>query len=277
MAEPRILSVVNQKGGVGKTTLCYHLCHRAAELGFKTAVFDLDSQANLTFALTGNVDLLKTPGGASCLFDLSAPIEPRPAADLLTTSRPFTPPKVHLFHGHNRLDAVDASFRTASFLNDRVPVLRSLPFDLLLIDTPPSVGSRQLAAVLASDLVVIPLTATDFGTTGLARTRELIRDAREAIRLRHPKADRPRPLTLINMYRSNVRSQRERAAELLALDDLNVRQPFLTLRASVEDSLAAALPVWRYRQASSTVRALWKDFATETLHQLVPPREITPS
>jgi chromosome partitioning protein len=276
MAEARILSVVNQKGGVGKTTLCYHLCHRAAELGLKTAVFDLDSQANLTFALTGNVELLKTPGGAAQIFDLAAPIEPRPIADLLPEPRPFAPLDVYLLHGHNRLDAVDAAFRTATFLDERVPDLRRLPFDLLLIDTPPSVGSRQLAAVLAADLVVIPLTATDFGTTGLARTRELIRDAREAIRLRHPAADRPRPWTLINMFRSNVRSQRQRAAELLAIPELNVRHPFLTLRASVEDSLAAALPVWRYRKASSPVRALWKDCATETLRQLIPAEAAAP-
>src|SRR5690242_12311270 len=46
--KPRVLSVFNNKGGVGKTTLTFHLAHALAEIGHKTLIVDLDPQCNLT-------------------------------------------------------------------------------------------------------------------------------------------------------------------------------------------------------------------------------------
>ena len=43
-----IISIFNNKGGVGKTTLTYHLAHALAEMGHKTLIIDLDPQCNLT-------------------------------------------------------------------------------------------------------------------------------------------------------------------------------------------------------------------------------------
>ena len=48
-----VLAQVNQKGGVGKTTVGFHIAHMAAELGRRTLVIDLDSQGNATTALSG--------------------------------------------------------------------------------------------------------------------------------------------------------------------------------------------------------------------------------
>lgn len=50
MADPAIISVFNNKGGVGKTTLTFHLAHALAEMGIKTLLIDLDPQSNLTIS-----------------------------------------------------------------------------------------------------------------------------------------------------------------------------------------------------------------------------------
>jgi chromosome partitioning protein len=249
----RIITIQNKKGGVGKTTFLLHLAHRAVELKLRTLVIDLDTQANASTGLTQDYGLLQVPGGSAAIFTA------RRGEDLpIRTVKPL----IDLLHGHTRLDQVDSLFNVAylktEFLPRQVPLLRSLPYDVLLFDTAPSAGPRQIAPLFLADLVLIPLIADDFAVSGLAQTRDDI----EAARAINPNI---RTEVLVNMYRASSRSQEKALTKLKAIASVTLREPFFPLRDHVPSALGVGCPVWAFKTAKPPLRALWRDFATEVL------------
>jgi chromosome partitioning protein len=249
----KVITIQNKKGGVGKTTFLLHLAFRAAELKLRTLVVDLDTQANASTGLTQDYGLLQVPGGSAAIF--TAP----KASDLpIRTVTPF----LDLLHAHTRLDQVDSlfdvSYLKTRFLPHQVPLLRSLPYDVLLFDTAPSAGPRQIAPLFLADLVLIPLIADDFAVSGLAQTRDDI----EAARRLNPGI---RTEVLVNMYRTNSRSQKKALQQLKAVASVPLREPFFPLRDHVPSALSAGVPVWAFKDAKPQLRALWRGFASEIL------------
>src|SRR5436853_624719 len=120
-----VIAQINQKGGVGKTTLGFHLAHRARELGRRTLVVDLESQGNLSTALWSRSDLLNQTGGADRLFTATEASEVviTPIADNLD-----------LLHGHRRLDSIEGDFNPREAASAQRSLLRSLPYDVVILD-----------------------------------------------------------------------------------------------------------------------------------------------
>jgi chromosome partitioning protein len=167
----RIVAVVNQKGGVGKTTTAINLGAALAERGQQVLLIDLDPQANTTSGV--GVD----------------PRSPRPTVyDLLAGSTPIDevaiPTAVEgLFLVPSLLALAGAEIELAS-MADREHRLR-LALDQLrggygqvLIDCPPSLGLLTLNALTAADEMLIPLQAEYFALEGLGHllyTQQLVR------------------------------------------------------------------------------------------------------
>jgi chromosome partitioning protein len=249
----RIITIQNKKGGVGKTTFLLHLAYRAVELKLRTLIIDLDTQANASTGMTQDYGLLQVPGGSAGIFTAQTKEE----LPIRTVA-----PWVDLLHGHTRLDQVDSLFDVSylqnRFLPQQIPLLRSLPYDVLLFDTAPSAGPRQIAPLFLADLVLIPLIADDFAVSGLAQTRDDI----EAARRLNPGI---RTEVLVNMYRTNSSSQKRALGQLQAIASVPLREPFFPLRDHVPSALSAGVPVWAFRTAKPQLRALWRGFTTETL------------
>ncbi|HEX4965518.1 MAG TPA: ParA family protein [Thermoanaerobaculia bacterium] len=249
----RVVTIQNKKGGVGKTTFLLHLAHRAVELKLRTLVIDLDTQANASTGLTHDYGLLKVPGGSAAIFTVERP-EDLP----IRTVRPL----LDLLHGHTRLDEVDSLFDVSylknRFLPKQVPLLRSLPYDLILFDTAPSAGPRQIAPLFLANRVLIPIIADEFAVSGLAQTRDDV----EAARTINPAIQ---TTVLVNMFRANSRSQRQALFQLQTITAIPLRQPFFPLRDHVPAAISTGVPVWAFKTAKPPLRALWRNFATETL------------
>ncbi|HYX25487.1 MAG TPA: ParA family protein [Thermoanaerobaculia bacterium] len=249
----RIITIQNKKGGVGKTTFLLHLAYRAVERKLRTLVIDLDTQANASTSLTQDHGLLKLPGGSATLFTAQRQ-DDLPIREVT--------PLLHLLHGHTRLDEVDSLFDVPyvreRFLPHQIPLLRSLPYDVLLFDTAPSAGPRQIAPLFLADLVLIPLLADDFAISGLAQTHDDVETARRL----NPNL---KTEILVNMYRTNSRSQAQALNQLREISSIRLREPFFPLRDHVPAALSAGVPVWAFKTAKSSLRALWRNFATEAL------------
>ena len=157
----RILTAINQKGGVGKTTLAVHIALAGRDAGLSVLLIDFDTQGSASVILTRDLSIADTPGGAEKLFSDPENLEPIQ-----------TPFEVDLLHGHQHLDRVDREFSLEDARALR-GVLRDLPFDLVVIDTPPAVGTRHLAPLLWSDLALTPLEPTSSSLQGLPKRRRL--------------------------------------------------------------------------------------------------------
>ena len=148
-----IISIINQKGGVGKTTTAVNLSAYLADKGKKTLLIDEDSQGNSTSGLSRSVTFDKS------LYDVLLNDTSPEEAVVKTAIR-----KLHLLPAS--IDLAGAEIEIAP-LAEREPLREQ--YDYIIIDCPPSLGLMTLNALVASDSIIIPIQAEFYALEGLSQ------------------------------------------------------------------------------------------------------------
>lgn len=165
----RCIAVINQKGGVGKTTTTVNLSAALARRGYRVLVCDMDPQANLTVHLDKRPDL-----ESNTMTSLL--VEDTPLADLVqptTTENLFVVPSDTSLAGVEQVLANRIGRET--ILREAVEVFeKKSDFDFLFLDCPPSLGVLSANALVASSHVVIPMQAEYLSLQGMAKLMEVI-------------------------------------------------------------------------------------------------------
>jgi chromosome partitioning protein len=171
----RTISIVNQKGGCGKTTTAINAAAALAELGKTVLLIDLDPQAHVTLGLGCDSDSLKTT-----TYDVLVQTD-NVLRDAILQTRiagfDLVPSNVLL--GNVEVELADVAGR--ELLLDRC--LRDLRdvYDLCVIDCPPSLNVLTLNALMASVDVIVPVQAHCSDMKGIRRLLETIRLIRERL------------------------------------------------------------------------------------------------
>lgn len=164
----KIITVANQKGGVGKTTTAINLAASLAVLEFKTLLVDADPQANASSGVGFNPKNTKL-GLYECLVQ-----DIRPSDVIVSTETPF------LDLMPSNIDLVGAEIELLEMPNrERMMdgVLKSIKnqYDFIIIDCSPSLGLITTNALVAADSVVIPVQCEYFALEGLGKLLNTIK------------------------------------------------------------------------------------------------------
>jgi len=168
----RCMTVVNQKGGVAKTTTVINLGAIAALEGQSVLIVDADAQANATSGLG-----IDRNGIEYCLYDLICrqDQEPGPAVDevILQTATP------NLDVLPATIDLAGAQMALANAISRETRLRRVLEpvrdaYDIILIDTAPSLGLLTINALAAADQVLIPMQCEYYAMEGLTQLLQII-------------------------------------------------------------------------------------------------------
>lgn len=198
----RIIAFFNNKGGVGKTTLVYHLAHMFAEQGERTLTVDLDPQSNLTAMCLAEETLERlwpnTPAHPQTILGCVQPLL-RGIGDVAEAHVEELAEGLGLVAGDlglsafedrlsdawpRALDRDESAFRTLSAFYRIIAVAaHRMGASTVLIDVGPNLGAINRAALLAADAIVTPLAPDLFSMQGLrnlgptlVRWRDMWRD-----------------------------------------------------------------------------------------------------
>ena len=175
---PTTICMINQKGGCGKSSTCFHLAGNLAQNGARVLLLDADPQGSLSQGFFGAelVEQLERHETVATLFQNELP----PASDALCQATAYD--RINILRANQYLAPHNepcpeklglSQYSLESYLSSVTQ------FDVILIDCPPNLYACSWNALLASDFVLIPVPPEDFGTQGLRPVHQAITNAQQ--------------------------------------------------------------------------------------------------
>ena len=240
----RVISMCNQKGGVGKTTTTINLGASLAEFGRKVLLVDFDPQGSLSVGLGLNPHEMDATV-YNLLMDRETTIDDVivpsgvPGMDLLPSNIDLSAAEVQLVHEVAREQTLQ-----------RVLAPAIERYDVILIDCQPSLGLLTVNALTASDGVIIPLECEYFALRGVALLKQTIDKVQERL---NPSLEVDGVLG--TMYDGRTLHGREVLERLVQAWGDSVFHTVIRRTVKFSDSTVAGEPITSYASASSGAEA----------------------
>jgi chromosome partitioning protein len=254
--------LLNQKGGVGKTSTCHHLAGTLARMGRRVLLMDNDPQASLTQGLLGP-DAARDLDPSETIYALY-----HSGADPREVVRPSGFERIDLDAGNEMVTEYNTPRPHLTARHDHQFALREAvaavrdDYDLVLIDCPPNLHLCSWAALTAADRLIIPLQPEDYGAQG-------IRDVHESIRLVREHTNPPLSVlgylvTMWNARRAIHKMYDENLRELYGDAVFVTRVPHA---AEYPEAIAFRKPIAYYKPKGAPAKAI-QALADEVLARL---------
>ena len=244
------VALLNQKGGVGKTSTCHHLAGTFSKAGQRVLLIDADPQASLTQGFWGpdTMRALSRKATAAALFDDGIPLSP---AELIRetgfTGIDLVPGSEYL-NSHNLPDPESDPRQVV--LRDLVEEVRDR-YDVVLIDCPPNLCLCSWSALVAADGVVVPLQAEDYGAQGISAIQRAVARARREANPRLALLG-----YLITMYNQSLAIHKAYADQLRALYAADVFATMVPLAKDFKEAVSARQPISHYKPKGAPAKAM---------------------
>ena len=239
----RIISIANQKGGVGKTTTTINLSACLAQEGKTVLVIDFDPQANTTSGLGVNKYSL-----AATVYDL---LMGHKRADevvcrTLVENLSLFPTNVELAGAE--IELID--FTDREYILKRILVDLKYMYDYILIDCPPSLSLLTINALTASDTVLVPIQCEYFALEGLSQLLYTIDLVRKRLNKRLELEG-----VVFTMYDSRTNLSAEVVEEVKSHLEDNVYKSIIPRSVRLSEAPSHGLPITMYDAKSTGSKA----------------------
>lgn len=159
-----IISIANQKGGVGKTTTTQSLAAGLVKRGFSVLSIDLDPQSDLSTALAADSESSSIYEVMNGSFDINDVIQKSNSGDIIPSNILLAASDIELFQKMKREEILKSSIKQLK-----------QNYDFILIDTPPALGLLTINAFTASDRIIIPMGANKFSLQAIGQLSNTIK------------------------------------------------------------------------------------------------------
>lgn len=256
----KVLTVANQKGGVGKTSILFHLAMHFAKLGKRTLVVDLDPQANATKTLRIAIDqadgVKEIAVESEHLLTTHVPHEPFRTDS--ATFGPFLCPSTLPLYDVESVADLQEMCRKFHHNTETIRKNGTPPFDYCLIDSGPAMTGKMAAALVASDFVVSPVEMELYSLDGLNMMIHTIENYQKA----------NKKLKFLGMIPNKVRQKHHSDT----IEKLTRQYPNLIIpcpigyRDSIAEAVTRGIPAWKIKKTAA--RAAGKEMTALGNHIL---------
>ena len=239
----RIISVVNQKGGVGKTTTTINLSACLAQEGKKVLVIDFDPQGNTTSGL--GVDKHNLDASVYNLL-LGEKRADQVICPTVVENLSILPANVELAGAEIEL----ISFEEREYILKRILVDMKYMYDYILIDCPPSLSLLTVNALTASDTVLVPIQCEYFALEGLSQLMYTIDLVRKRLNRRLELEG-----VVFTMYDSRTNLSAQVVEEVKQHLEKNVYRSIIPRNVRLSEAPSHGLPITMYDPKSKGCEA----------------------
>jgi chromosome partitioning protein len=232
----KIIAIVNQKGGVGKTTTCINTAYALSKAGRRVLLCDFDPQGNATSGV--GISRNKAPGSYDAVIRLDDPkaaVHTTPYCDIMPAGKSLSGAEIEL------ATLPEREFRLRG-------VLRTLAegYDFILIDCPPSLGLLTLNGLCAAATFLVPVQCEYYALEGLSDLLYTVR----AVKQGGLNADLELEGVLLTMFDGRTNLSLQVAEEVKRYFPGKVYKTVVPRNVRLSEAPSHGMPVQKYDPAS---------------------------